>query len=88
MVPNHDTVLVKIQSENKVYAVTFGGGLDAILRWIPTEELAVDMYGVDWADYVIDVPVTLFSQFQFGADISTSGDIPVNMSTMKRRVDL
>ena len=88
MLPKPSTVLVKIQSEDRVYAVTADESSTAVLRWIPTEELAVDIYGVDWADYVIDVPVTLFSQFQFGADITVSEEIEVDMTMMKKRGEL
>ena len=61
------TVLVKIESDPKVYAVEPGG----ILRWIPTEARAIALYGPYWTKRVIDVPAVFWGDYTFGADITT-----------------
>lgn len=63
----HGTVLVKIESDPKVYAVEPGG----ILRWIPTEARAIALYGPYWTKRVIDVPAVFWGDYTFGADITT-----------------
>lgn len=82
MLPKAGTVLVKVQSTNGVYLVT---GTNT-LRWISTEEVAKVLFGTNWADYVIDVPVTAWSQFDHtGEDINTTTDVNVTISDMKTR---
>ncbi len=61
------TVLVKIQTDPKVYAVEPGG----LLRWIPTEERIKTLYGDAWATKIIDVPLAFWGDYSFGSDIST-----------------
>jgi len=83
-------VLVKIQSDPRVYAL--GENTDDVfapaLRWIESEETAIDSYGNDWADYVIDVEPTFFPHFTHGTSISNPGDIQVDRSIMKTREQL
>jgi hypothetical protein len=55
--------LVKIQTDPKVYVVSRGG----VLRWIPTETIAIALFGRDWADLVHDVPVVFFLNYVVGA---------------------
>ncbi|MFA5902331.1 MAG: Ig-like domain-containing protein [Desulfobacula sp.] len=62
------TYLVKIQSDPKVYAVAPYG----VLKWITTEQLAVSLYGSDWATRIIDVEPTFFSNYQTGSSITTA----------------
>jgi hypothetical protein len=45
------TMLVKIESDPKVYAVEPGG----VLRWVDSEETASALYGDDWASKIVDV---------------------------------
>ena len=45
------TMLVKIESDPKVYAVEAGG----VLRWVDSEATAVALYGADWASKIVDV---------------------------------
>ncbi|MFC1703059.1 hypothetical protein ACFLZO_01195, partial [Patescibacteria group bacterium] len=56
------TRLVKIPSIPKVYSVEPGG----VLRWITTEDVAIGMYGEDWADMVRDVPESFFLNYTEG----------------------
>ncbi|MFA5128353.1 MAG: invasin domain 3-containing protein [Patescibacteria group bacterium] len=61
------TVLVKIQTDPKVYAVEPGG----LLRWVPTEARATTLYGSAWATKIVDVPVVFWGDYTFGSDITT-----------------
>ncbi|MBI5071360.1 Ig-like domain-containing protein [Candidatus Falkowbacteria bacterium] len=61
------TVLVKIQTDPKVYAVEPGG----LLRWVPTEARAATLYGSTWATKIIDVPVIFWVDYTFGSDVTT-----------------
>ncbi len=90
MLPKYNTVLVKIQSDAKVYAVTRNSAdsYTPILRWVSSEEVANALYGAAWADYVIDVSAGLFPRFDMGASILSSGDLDVDRNLLKRRVDL
>lgn len=53
------TNLVKIESDSKVYAVEPYG----ILRHIPSEQTARNLYGYFWADKVLDVNVAFFPDY-------------------------
>lgn len=81
VLPKAGVVLVKIQSDPKVYAIE--NDSDPELRWVPTEEVATSIYGSAWADYVIDVDSTVLSSFEAGDDMDASDD--VDMSVMKTR---
>lgn len=82
MLPKAGVVLVKIVSIAKVYAVEG----DGTLRWITSEDVAEEMYGSDWADYVIDIADTLFPRFETGDDLDSAED--VDTSDMKTRVEV
>ncbi|MBT3230887.1 hypothetical protein HN358_03885, partial [Candidatus Uhrbacteria bacterium] len=78
MLPNPGVVLVKVQSDAKTYAVDSNYDL----RWITSEEIAIELYGDDWADYIIDVEATFFASFGAGDDVDSSDDITlVDMKT-------
>jgi len=53
------TKLVKITTNPKVYAVEPGGEL----VWVPSEEVAIALYGADWATRVVDVPDAFFTNY-------------------------
>lgn len=61
------TVLVKIETDPKVYAVEPGG----VLRWVPTEARAISLYGSEWAKRVVDIPLVSWTDYTFGTDITT-----------------
>jgi photosystem II stability/assembly factor-like uncharacterized protein len=69
------TVLVKIESDPKVYAVEPGGGL----RWIETEDRAKLLYGNAWNKNVIDVAVSFWPSYSggsaLGMDIHPTGSL-------------
>lgn len=58
--------LIKIQTDLKVYAIGKGG----ILRWVASEEIAVQLYGSDWGSQVDDVSETLFINYTVGDPIT------------------
>lgn len=60
------TRLVKIPSVPKVYAVEPGG----VLRWIISEEVAIALYGSDWAKRVDDVPEAFFFNYKEGVPLT------------------
>ena len=87
MLPRSGVVLVKIQSIPTVYWIRVDGA-QMILQEIASEIVARDWFGENWADYVIDVPVTLFRYYIMGDSINT-GNMPViDIKTMKKRLEL
>ena len=82
MLPNPGVVLVKVQSDAKTYAVDENYDL----RWITSEDVAIELYGDDWADYIIDIEATFFASFGAGDDIDSSDDITV--TDMKTREEV
>jgi len=84
-------VLLKIQSDPKVYAVTVNPDFaySPILRWIETEQLATDIYGQTWSQYVVDVPDVFFTDYVIGESVNEISDLPgVDLNLMKTRVQL
>lgn len=65
------TFLVKIQTDPKVYTVERGG----VLRWVPTEEMAIARYGTAWASRVVDVPDAFFATYTSGTQVGP-GEFP------------
>lgn len=65
--------LVKIQTDPKVYAVSRYG----ILHWIVSEQLAIALYGADWARNVQDIPETFFLNYQISTPIQSVNDYSV-----------
>lgn len=62
------TSLVKITTDPKTYAVEPGG----ILRWVTTEELAVNLYGDNWNQRVVDVADTFWLNYSLGDDVEAA----------------
>ena len=60
------TYLVKLTTDPKVYAVEPGG----VLRWVPSEAVAVALHGPDWSKRVIDVADVFFGNYQPGPDLN------------------
>ncbi len=86
VLPKSGVVLAKIISNNRVYAINTAGDGSIELRWITTEAVALANYGSRWADYVIDVPVTLYPKFELGSDIKTDEDL--GSSSMRTRMEV
>lgn len=74
MLPKSGTVLVKIQSDPKVYAIEG----DNVLRWIPDEATAISLYGAYWTDCVIDLEPTAFPHFAIGEALNVHDSVELN----------
>jgi hypothetical protein len=81
MLPKAGVVLVKVQTDPKVYWID----AEATLRWIATEELAIELFGDDWADYVVDVESTFMTRFDAGDDVEDAEDIEIDLDLMIKR---
>ncbi len=90
MPPAPGVQLVKIRSIAEVYAVVDNPNDDykPYLRHITSELLAMQMYGVNWADFVIDVEPGEFSSFTVSSDLFTKSDIVFDRALMKTRSEL
>ncbi len=62
------TYLVKIQTNPKVFAVEPGG----VLRWVASEQVALQLYGTDWASRVVDVSDAFWGNYTVGEEIDTA----------------
>lgn len=82
MLPNPGVVLVKIQSNPKVFAIDG----DNVLRWVPDEATALSLYGSDWSNYVIDLEPTAFARYSIGEDMDQNESVSTN--EMKTRTEL
>ncbi len=67
------SVLVKITTDPKVYAVSRYG----VLRWVTTEQIAKALYGDTWNKHVVDVPDSYFSNYVVGPSILNASDYSV-----------
>lgn len=61
--------MIKITSDSKTYAVSENG----TLRWVSSEEVAIDLYGNDWNTQIDDVPDAFFGNYNIGQEIEESG---------------
>jgi len=64
-VPFKPGILMKIPSVPKVYKIEANG----VIRWITTENLAKELFGISWASLVKDLPESFFTDYTVGADI-------------------
>jgi hypothetical protein len=60
------TVMVKIPTNPKVYAVASGG----VLRPVKDEKTATAIFGQDWNKQIIDIDVSFFAQYVLGAEVT------------------
>lgn len=72
------TKLVKITTDPKVYAVEANG----TLRWVQTEADAIALYGANWAQRVIDVADSFFTNYTIGTPLA-SGEVPMGVLVKK-----
>ena len=86
LLPKPGVVLVKIQSTPFVFAINTNQDGTPTLRRIPNETTAQSLYGADWADYVIDIEPTLFTQFATDAAMTASDTI--NKELLIKRINL
>jgi len=78
-------VLVKIQSDARVFAIEVDadGNAKDVLRWVSTEDVARDIYGDAWAEYIIDIQPTEFARYSVGEKIEA--DYSVDTASMLKR---
>lgn len=62
------TRLGKITTDPKVYAVEPMG----VLRWITSEQIAMDLFGSNWNQRVDDIPDPFFVNYTVGSDLNSS----------------
>ncbi|MDD3711639.1 MAG: hypothetical protein PHP37_03515 [Patescibacteria group bacterium] len=72
------TKLVKITTDPKVYAVEANG----TLRWVQTEADAIALYGANWAQRVVDVADSFFTNYTIGTPLA-SGEVPMGVLVQK-----
>lgn len=90
MLPKAGTILVKIVSDPRVFVVEADptNAFRPLLRWIASEEIAISLYGDDWADSVIDVDTALFGRFGAGATIPTNAVLSSDALPLETRASL
>lgn len=64
------TRLLKFESSPDVYAVARYG----MLRRLATEQVALELYGEDWATRIDELPVTDYVLYHFGAEITDAAE--------------
>ncbi len=84
MMPAPGIVLVKTPSNPQVFAINEAEEL----QWVVSEELAIVLFGDNWADYVIDINSAILFRFTKGQSIVTIEDWRLEGKEMKRRIDL
>jgi hypothetical protein len=62
--------LVKFTTVDRVYVVTKKG----VLRWITSEDAAIQLFGANWHTQVDDINDAFFNNYTFGADIHAASD--------------
>lgn len=65
--------LVKISDVSEVYAIEPGG----VLRNIPSEEVAIALYGEQWAKLVDDLDISFFFDYEIGGILDVIDGKPV-----------
>lgn len=65
--------LVKISDVSEVYAIEPGG----VLRNIPSEEVAIALYGTDWSKLVDDLDISFFFDYEIGGVLDIIDGKPV-----------
>ncbi|MDQ5952018.1 MAG: hypothetical protein QG626_145 [Patescibacteria group bacterium] len=89
MLPKAGVVLVKIQSSPVVYFLDDSSDeFSPELREIGDEATAIDLFGSNWADYVIDIEPTFFTKFDSGLEVDASEDLGIDVNDMKERESL
>ncbi len=67
-------LLIKIQTDPKVYAISKNG----ILRWVTSEGIAKKLYGEHWSEFVDDISVAFFTNYTLGNNITNEDDFDPN----------
>ena len=88
MPPKPGTVLIKIESVPRVYAVEENPAdrYRPLITWITSEDEAKRLYGPAWSEYIIDIPPTSFSHFVSSSDAPNESTI--DSSLLLKRTEL
>ncbi len=65
--------MVKIQSDPKTYTV----GANGALHHVPSEAVAIELYGANWNKQIDDVPDAFFANYSVDVALTASADFPV-----------
>jgi hypothetical protein len=85
LLPKPGVVLVKFYADNRVYALE-AQGEKTLLRHIENERQAEELYGTNWAAYVIDIDPVFWGKFTLGDPLPMNAE--VDRSLLKKRDDL
>jgi len=90
VLPKPGVVLVKVPFAPEVYAIVENSDdpFRPLFRWISSEQAAKDLFGSDWAQYVMDIPFDGFRLFGVGDPITGVIDYTADMTQMKKRTTL
>lgn len=89
MLPKAGVTLVKVESTPETFFSTAPSVFaQHTTHWVPDETTAATLFGASWSDYVLDLPPTAFHWYVRGANMTASDVSMVDLSTMKKRVDL
>ncbi len=89
MLPNPDVILIKWESLNDVYLARATDKIGTGLRRTLADEATAGMLlGSMWADYVIDLPSTLWSSYADGEKFTAAETAGVDVSKFKKRMNL
>ena len=84
VLPKPGVVLIKVQYDPMVYTITD----PTTLRAITDEQLLIQSLGVEWSDYVIDMPEFAFAKFYLDNPITQLADVSLDEEAMKTRTEL
>ena len=74
-------IMIKVDTDPKVYAVSNGG----ILRWIKSEGRAKKLFGENWNKLIDDLPAGFFANYKIGEPIEHDDDYDADDEVNKSR---
>lgn len=93
MTPRPTSVMVKVTSDTTVWWIEENpnDAFDPVLRPIADEATATALVGVNWNDYVLDIPDVFFPDFNTAGEMITQqnvGNVATDVGAMKLPDDL
>lgn len=76
------TRLIKIESDEKIYAID----IDGLIRWIPNEDTISELYGRKWKDLLVVSPDVLFLDYSIGNTIENANDFDPEQAKINARL--
>ena len=74
--------MVKFLTDPKVYTVLKGGEL----HWVQTEELAIELYGLNWNKKIDDISDAFYINYSFGDDVTSGNKAQFDAKTSEKSV--